>query len=156
MSTIIQVMVCTNNPKNGRWSGRCAAIDIHDMLTIESGVEPEPRCTMSNTHFGIHRRKFLMRGTSSWVGNWCWNAFGVRPSELGSLLELLFSQKIKGSDGKDFAVWQITEGQGELIPLMNLVARGEVPTAAEWTAGVRASLRESAPKQKAVTYHPTR
>jgi len=81
----ITVMLCTNDPDNGIDTGRCCAVNIschEDSIDLECQYgDWSPRCTDIPGGIRFARRKFKATGHQNWVGNWCWDAVQMEPSE---------------------------------------------------------------------------
>lgn len=114
MSRTISVMLCVNNPDNGNYCGRCAGIHIDDFLDLDPRVLPEPRCTLNDGYFRIHRRRFPIHSHQSWVGNWCWDAVEMTHEDVAALVALCLSQRWKDDlEPVGISVWGIDCAHGD-------------------------------------------
>ncbi|HEY0684689.1 MAG TPA: hypothetical protein VGD45_20300 [Steroidobacter sp.] len=111
------VSIACNNHRNGHFAGRFDAVTYgHDM---EIRHEDERGMSIGYAGSGrlrISRRIFRYQREQEWSGNWCWNAFWMRPTEARQLLRYL---KASGR-------WHCEAGPSRLFHWFNGTAHREM------------------------------
>lgn len=82
--------VCCNDPDNGLFSGRAAALNLStwdgELIEIEAADMSGPRFSEKPGAIRICRRDWPILASKDWYGNWCWNAYWLSPDVLVDLL----------------------------------------------------------------------
>ncbi|MGE4323393.1 MAG: hypothetical protein AB7E60_10245 [Sphingobium sp.] len=75
----IGIDIACNDPDNGLFAGRAAAIhvDMPGDILMELGAcdMAGPRMRETDDGIAISNKRFPVLGQASWVGNWCWNRY---------------------------------------------------------------------------------
>lgn len=102
----VAVDICCNDPDNGLFDRRAAAIQIYDRcggqnlieLAAKNMVGPAMRATASG--IAISNKQFPVLDSREWVGNWCWNRYLMTVETTVALFVWLHA---KGRFGVDMA-----------------------------------------------------
>ena len=101
---MITVSVCCNDPDNGLFDGRVAAIEIHGAegcdITLKPRIYPAPRFawldnapkphdSRESMGFKVARFRFRCAPYKAWYGNWCWDAVKMSGVEVLRLCRVL-------------------------------------------------------------------
>jgi hypothetical protein len=106
----IQIMMATNDPDNGNFTGRCDAIDIaapgaEIVMELRSDRPLSvTRLGRRNLRLGHTSQRIL--GYSTWVGNWCWDMVTV---DVRTAVKIINYLRQRG--------WQCEAGERELYDL---------------------------------------
>jgi len=109
---VIDVMVQTNEPRNGNPCDRIGGICISGVIDLEPMVLPEPRYTMGENWISIHRVKHLYAGRTPWVGNWCWDSLRMKPRYAAQLIATCLAARW---GDEPHPVWCIDSTTGEAM-----------------------------------------
>lgn len=138
---LIDVMICVNNPDNGNYAGRLAGLNIHDFIDLEPVVLPEPRCTIGDGYFSVHRCRVGVYGYQQWVGNWCWNSIRVTREDAALLVSRMLSETYTDGAGKPWKVWGIQSAHGDAaIALADRLTAGDTITATDVLGAMTAEV----------------
>ena len=115
---MITVSFCCNDPDNGNFDGRVAAVEIHGMegcnVTLEPRTYPAPRFdwldsppkphdSRETAGFKVARFRFRCAPYKSWYGNWCWDAVKMSGVEVLRLCKVLRNSGSWGCSEADVA-----------------------------------------------------
>lgn len=118
---MIQIHLCVNDHRNGMFNGRIMGVSLNDSeeLTLASPyLNRGLKCEVTDDRIRVGKsREWPIFGEHEWVGNWCWNAYAMRPADAADLINFAIS--------KGFC----TEVASE--PLFEKIQRGEQVTAAD-------------------------
>ena len=93
MAKLVIVSLATNDPDNGNETDRVTAVQLYDdALDLQWGEWPQssaPRWSIKNGRLKISRRKFAVKSTKDWYGNWCWTGVWMEAEEAVKLLNYL-------------------------------------------------------------------
>lgn len=89
--------VCCNDPDSGLFAQVAEQLQITTWdgadLELECVRARAPRFTELPGHFRLLRRNWPVLASRVWYGNWCWNAYWLKPAVL---VKLLATVKISG------------------------------------------------------------
>jgi len=105
----IRVDVACNDPDNGDFAGRAAAIQFADALELTAHDMNGPRFRQVGDFITLSRRRFRYDSAKDWYGNWVWNAYWLPIAEAARLLHYVHGLRKFGVDmGTDplFALWK--------------------------------------------------
>ena len=115
----LTLMLCVNDPNNGNHTGRvegiefCVPGELDAPIKLESSYwdwGPACRRVDGGKHLKISRRTFPIRGYSTWVGNWCWDAAIVTVETANRILAYLQSQH----DPRGNSYWTVDHAYSEI------------------------------------------
>ena len=79
--------ICCNDPDNGLFVGRAAAIEIGNRISFECRyIDWSPKLTEGDGFIRIGGRKLQCFQSREWYGNWCWNVYLCRSDEVEALV----------------------------------------------------------------------
>ena len=111
---MITVSFACNNPDNGLFLGKVAAIEIHGAvcsIELEGPHFPDPSNTFREVDlppgspdrcdrgFKLGHHTFPCYGYKSWYGNWCWDAVQMTDVDVLNLLRTLRDLKYRCTAG---------------------------------------------------------
>lgn len=84
---LVRIDVCCNDPDNGLFDARAAAIELQDGLAEITSLDFRgPVFRVHADHIQISRRRFRYSYAKEWFGNWCWNAYWLDVDDAVELL----------------------------------------------------------------------
>lgn len=106
--------VCCNDPDNGLFTGRAAALCI-GWAELELNGWHEPRFVLTDTGFRLAGKNWPVTNSKEWLGNWCWNAYRVGDlSKTTGWWMVDFATWLKGRD-----LFRCTHGPEEFFEWFN-------------------------------------
>src|SRR5690348_12173541 len=76
LMSLIRLMLCCNDWRNGLFSGRCSQITLdYAALTLESPyADSALKCAIGKCDFRLGKdHVWPQYGHTEWLGNWCWD-----------------------------------------------------------------------------------
>lgn len=75
----IRIMFACNDPDNGYFTGNVEAVHVVDgMLELESWGRPR-RLVELDGAIRFAGKTWPIMSSQEWFGNWCWNAYSMKP-----------------------------------------------------------------------------
>lgn len=108
-----RVDICCNDPDNGAFAGRAAAIQVYDLLELTANDMLGPRFRECCDRVVLSGRHFKITGSKEYFGNWCWNAYWM---SVETAVNLLASVHARGKFNPDlgesriFSMWKRKAG----------------------------------------------
>lgn len=106
---LVRLDVCCNDPDNGSFDARAAALSLPDTLAEFGSYDFRgPVFREHSEAIQISRRRFACAGSKEWFGNWCWNAYWLDVADGVRLLAYVHTLRAFNCDmGEErlFARW---------------------------------------------------
>jgi hypothetical protein len=94
----VRVDICCNDPDNGIFDGRAAAIQLggDGLLELAAKNFEGPRLTLLDglDRIRIAGKHWPITATRDYIGNWCWNGYWMRPAVAVDFLTWLHGRHI--------------------------------------------------------------
>jgi hypothetical protein len=127
----VRIDVCCNDPDNGLFDHRAAAIQLQgDLLELAASDFRGPTFREFPDHIKLSRRRFPTLATKVWLGNWCWNGYwmdAVDAVELLSYAHAIGAFDVEQGEERLFARWRwqevLTESDREFLARQMVKAR---------------------------------
>jgi len=85
MTALVEVQIACNDPRDGNPMGRAVAVNIAG-VEFEALNLPEPKFVETEGAFRLSGKRWRFRKSTSWVGNWCWDAFWMPRDDAADFL----------------------------------------------------------------------
>lgn len=113
----VRVDVCCNDPDNGLFAHRAAAIQLADqLLELAASDFRGPTFREIGDHIKLSRRRFPVLASKEWYGNWCWNAYWMDVAEAVDLLtyaHAIGAFDVEQGEERLFSLWRQREALTE-------------------------------------------
>lgn len=105
----VRVDICCNDPDNGLFDGRAAAIQLADLELAASDFRG-PSMRLRDNRIVIAGKHWPFERSKDWFGNWCWNAYWM---PLVRAVELLI-----WAHGRGF--WDVEQAEARIYNMWRL------------------------------------
>lgn len=125
--TSVVVMLAVNDPANGNFVGKCEAVEIPDVITVEERGTPlaveflpdQARIAVVSGVLEVGVSRYRYWHYKRWVGNWCWDQVRMTLENAARLLEQLRD----AGWGYDVADTRVADAWTKGEPLAPVLAR---------------------------------
>jgi hypothetical protein len=102
----VRLDICCNDPANGIFDGRAAAIQLADLELAASDMRG-PKMRDEGGEIIIAGKHFAYDRCKEWFGNWCWNAYWM---PLERAVDFLLWARRRG-------FWDVEQGEERIFNL---------------------------------------
>lgn len=108
----IAIDIACNDPDNGLFAGRAAAIELPSgdtLMELAASDMAGPRMREAADHIAISNRKWPIVASKDWVGNWVWNRYWMELDQAVAFFAWVHSTgrfDVEQAEERLFNAWQ--------------------------------------------------